>query len=222
MSETGSADRRRGDRVRLRETVPATFGDLECQIVELGRFGARIKHARPIGERRSELRFLMLGERVTLTCRAAHTRDEPGGHVTGIEFLSSDIAAARAIRQIIGQHVAMVLADQRANALGSERIWPEAVPLLREIGTRPVPPPHSSGFLRLELHPDGTWTRTPTRRPNQPAHGFTVLDTTAEPEIALLERTWEIASIEHRPLIRAVIALSLEPDTSTPSDLYYP
>lgn len=222
QNEAGAADRRKGDRVRLREAVPARFGETDCEIIELGRFGARIRHQLPFEVPRAALRFLFFGDRITINCRAAHTRVEPASHVTGLEFVSSDLNAARAVRQIIGQHVAMVLADQRANALGTDRIWPEAVPLLREMGLRDPGSTKSAGFIRLELHPDGSWTRTPTMRSAQPAHGFTVLDSTSDAELSLLKRTWEVASVEHRPLIRAVIALSLEPDVSTPRDLYVP
>lgn len=215
------ADRRKGDRVRLRELVPARFGTIDCEILELGRFGARIRHSLPYESPRETLRFLCFGERIAINCRAAHTRIEPATHVTGLEFVSSDLSAARAVRQIIGQHVATVLAEQRANALGTQRQWPEIVPLLRELGMR-EPAQQPARYLRFEHHADGSWTRTPTSRSGQPAHGFTVLDTTPDAELTVLKQTWEIASVEHRPLIRAVMALSLDPDTSTPNDLYIP
>jgi hypothetical protein len=106
--------------------------------------------------------------------------------------------------------VARALDEQKANARGI----PSAAVQAFQTGK-------GTDFLRCELV-DGTWRRTTTGRPEQPANGFTISAEEERDQVEMLCQTFETADAAGRKLIQTMAEMSISKSEGVPTRRYNP
>ncbi|MGH9457142.1 MAG: hypothetical protein ACRD2J_05820 [Thermoanaerobaculia bacterium] len=232
MSDEES-DRRRVERVQFAQPVPATVGDLEATVLDVGLLGARIRHDRPLELDQSvPLRFEIEGEMIEVDCLVTRCEFQPilseargeRVYLSGLSFLAGGGAAAGALRRLISNHVVRALEAQKANAHAAVAELADDVPFVREsTGGGRVRRAQPASYVCCRLGPDGVWKKTIIARPAQPVDGFTVRLGDTEDEVERLCRAYEAASPEVRKLIRLCAEMSgVDEDQPLPPQNFVP
>ena len=77
-------------------------------------------------------------------------------------------------------------------------------------------------FIRCRLDEKGRWEQERVDDSEQPERGFTISADEKEEDVALLRRTYEIASAEQKSLIRLFARLSIENPSDVPRTRFQP
>ncbi|HVR44877.1 MAG TPA: PilZ domain-containing protein [Thermoanaerobaculia bacterium] len=227
-----SDDRRRLERVQIEEPIRARLGDQEARIVDLGLLGARVEHGRELEVGiETRLEFAWEAEAIAIDVRVTRCAFQPILsearseliYFSGLQFVSSQPAAAATLRRMIADHVMRALEAQKANARGAVAELAADVPFLRESGgggkVRRAAP---ASFVSCRLGPDGTWKKKILARPTQPVDGFTVRLGDTEDEIERLCKAYKEASPEVRKLIRLCAEMSAVGEEGLPPQNFKP
>jgi hypothetical protein len=215
----GKGERRRFGRIRLDHPMNGRFGEAPVQILDISITGALIAHEgrRPQGEQR---RLTLEWEERTLelTCaivrstvwRLARGAGEQSVYHSGLRLIEASAEAQELLREVIAARILRALEEQKANARG--------VPPLAAYMYQPG---KGDLFRRCELM-DGTWRRTETTHPQQPANGFTVAADVPPEQVDMLCETWETTTAEGRRLTRLLAELSISKAEGVPVRRYVP
>lgn len=208
-----SDDRRQYQRLKLTKPILARVRGANALVLDIGFGGALVEHnglAAP-GE---QLRFVFKwqGEDVAFNCEVARSSIVASGREgapdvshTGLRFVESIGDARARLQELIASFVGHVLAAQKANATGTGGVSAGET-ILARLGE--AHRTRARGFITYRLV-DGTWSRSNTSSPRQPADGFTVGAHEDGSEVDTLCRTYEGADEAGRRLIRMVAELSV-------------
>ncbi len=189
-------------------------------IIDLSLSGARIAHqgTLPPPGRECVLTFEWEHHPIELRCeitrntleRLAKNASEKSLYHAGLRIIDADQESRDALRTMIAALVARALDEQKANARG---IPAEAAQCFQTgKGTE---------FLRFELL-NGSWRRTATTRPEQPAHGFTISAAEDREHIEMLCHTFANSDEPGRKLIKLMAELSISQSEGVPTRRYTP
>lgn len=214
------SERRRLQRVKLLEPLPAKIDAQRVFILDVSRTGMRVAHQESVGAP-GERRIVELewdGRRVAIDCTLTHSHVQRIGtaaYARSIYHSGFTIAAAspeseEVLRAMIAWHVERALDEQKANARGI----PAAAAQCFQTGK-------GTEYLRFELL-NGAWRRTATTRPDQPAHGFTISAEEDREHIEMLCHTFANSDEPGRKLIKMMAELSISQDEGIPTRRYTP
>ncbi|HYK04416.1 MAG TPA: hypothetical protein VE974_21880 [Thermoanaerobaculia bacterium] len=215
----GGAERRRYGRIKLDQTLGASFGETRAKVLELSIVGFRIAHEGrlPVGEER-RLLVDWQGAAIDLGCklvrsslwRLARTMGQQSIYHSGLRITDASRDSFEQLRELVGERILRALEEQKANARG---IPPLAAYMYQ--------PEKGDLFRRCELI-DGVWRKSETIRSDQPPNGFTVSAEVDPHHVDLLCRTWESTTDEGRRLTQMLAELSLSKAEGVPTRRYVP
>ncbi len=204
-------DRRVFQRLRLARPILGVIDDQNALIIDLGVAGAFVEHyGVTTSNTRCRLQFHWQSDRIEFVCEVArsHVIRESGTDVvshTGLRFIEAVGDSEALLRDLMATYVGSVLAAQKANANGI-RHDSQNLMLMEVGGARRT---RVRGLMSYRLQEPGTWKRSTTLDPSQPADGFTVAAYEDEDDLEILCRAYENANDEGRRLIRLVAELSV-------------
>ena len=140
------------------------------------------------------------GRSIELDCEVIHnalyklakSAEEKSIYHAGLRVANAIGESRTVLRAMIADVVARALDEQKANARGIPAVAAQAF----QTGK-------GTDFVRCELV-DGTWRRTVTSRPEQPANGFTVSVDEASDQVVMLCQTFASSDAEGRKLIQTL------------------
>jgi hypothetical protein len=204
-------DRRIFQRLRLARPILGVLDKQNALILDLGVAGAFVEHyGVTTSNRRCRLQFRWLSADIEFVCEVARTQviRDTGSDVvshTGVRFVEEIGDSDARLHDLMATFVGTVLAAQKANANGL--LHGNQHMVLMEVGgarrTR------VRGLVSYRLVEPGTWKRSTTLDPKQPADGFTVAAYEYEDDLEILCRAYETADAEGQRLIRLVAELSV-------------
>jgi hypothetical protein len=182
--------------------------------------GIRVAHqgAIPAVGQSCRVSFDWEGQAIELDCQVIHnslfrlakSAEEKSIYHAGLR-ISNAIGDSRTVmRKLVADCVARALDEQKANARGI----PSAAVQAFQTGK-------GTDFLRCELV-DGTWRRTTTSRPEQPANGFTISAEEERDQVEMLCQTFETADAAGRKLIQTMAEMSISKSEGVPTRRYNP
>jgi len=213
-------ERRKVSRVSLSRPLPGRVGTARVYLVDASVEGIRIAHQGVIPGVGQSCRasFDWEGHAIELDCEVIHnslfrlakSAEEKSVYHAGLRIANA-IGDSRAVmRQLVADCVARALDEQKANARGI----PAAAVQAFQTGK-------GTDFIRCELV-DGTWRRTTTTRPDQPANGFTISAEEERDQVELLCQTFERADAAGRKLIQTMAQMSISKTEGVPTRRYNP
>ncbi|HEY0156348.1 MAG TPA: PilZ domain-containing protein [Thermoanaerobaculia bacterium] len=213
-------DRRQFGRVMPVQRIRGTVGSVVVYVLDVSLAGVRVAHQDPLPAvgGTAVLTFEWEGRRFSAPCEVRRTKTEKAARSqyekslfhSGLLILSKDPAGDGILREIIQVCVARAMDEQRANAMG-----------IPAVAAQSFQTGKGDDLLRCELR-GGTWTKTPTRDPKQPAEGFTVSASEVPSKVAMLCRAYESGDADGRRLIRTFAALSISKSEGIPTRRYNP
>lgn len=214
-----STERRRYGRIRLDEPLPGTLDAFRVRIIEIAVAGFRIAHE----TRFAPAQFYDLvidwhGRVIRLRCsivrttlwRLAKNLGERSIYHSGLRIVEAYDDGLAVLRELMAERIIRAIDEQKANARG---IPPLAAYMYQ--------PEKGELYRRCELVA-GTWRKTETIRPTQPANGFTVSADVDPAHVDLLCETWEKTTDEGRRLTRLLAELSVSKAEGIPTRRYIP
>ncbi len=214
-------DRRQYQRITLTQPMVSAVGDVSAYIIDISVTGARVVHQNPLpAQPRLQLEFHWQGRPLKFVCGLVGTeqteRQTRYGKQTlfysGLTFERDLGDSGALLKEMIGHYVEKALDEQLSNARG---IPPRAANSY-QAGKK------DSGYLEFILKPDGTWSRSPARTPNQPKNGFTISREESEEQIAMLCASFAEGNRETRELIRQMAQMSISSEVGIPTRRYVP
>ena len=117
-SNVTSRDRRRVQRVWLREPLNATAGSLGIQVTDLSRWGVGVSHEHPLPYVGQPVVLTVdwNGRSIDLHCEVRRTSipaNHRGPFHSGLAILFSDTMSMSALREFIEQHIRKELAGRK-------------------------------------------------------------------------------------------------------------
>ena len=189
------AERREFQRLRLREPIPARFGETAVMLVELGVLGGRAELSERIATGSSAVFSV---DTLSLRFDAAVVYEGEGSAMSafpwqiGLRFISafekSDVRLRETLTRLASEELEQVRRFPLPAAAGSFN--PEETAM-----RMPAP------FVSYRFD-HGSWNRRGVFVPAQPENGFTVPDAMSSDEIRPLCASYEEADDEGRRLIR--------------------
>lgn len=200
-------ERRRVQRVRLVQPLPATVDGVRAFVYDISLRGVRVMHQDEIGRVDSEcvLRTEWEGFPIELSCAIVRTgrqkstsgSSRPVLH-TGLTITRAAGVSSIALRRLVLHHVERALDEQKANARGVPP--PLAAQSLRTGG--------ETAFVRHE-YAGGRWREVMTTSAEQPEHGFTIAAQTPQSDVDMLRAAYERATPADAVIIKRLAALSV-------------
>lgn len=207
-------------RARLTRPIGGRVGNARIFLVDVSVEGLRIAHqsALPAVGQTCRLAFEWQGQLIELDCEVIHNtlyklargEGEKSTYHAGLRIASAVGDSAAALKKLVADVVARALDEQKANARGI----PAAAAEVFQSGK-------GTDFVRCELI-DGTWRRTVTSRPEQPANGFTVSADEAADQVEMLCQTYESSDAQGRKLIQLMSEMSISKSEGVPTRRYNP
>ena len=206
--------------MKLSRPLAGRIGTARVYLVDASVEGLRIAHQgalTAIGQR-SSVSFDWEGQTIELDCEVVHNTlfklaknaDEKSTHHAGLRIVQASDASRAVLKQMIADVVARALDEQKANARGIPATAAQAF----QTGK-------GSDFVRCELV-DGSWRRTVTTRPEQPANGFTISAEEPAEQIEMLCATFASSDAEGRKLIQLMAEMSISKSEGIPTRRYNP
>ena len=207
-------------RLRLSRPVAGRVGAARVFLVDVSIEGIRIAHqgAVPAVGQSCRVLFEWEGQLIELDCEVIHnflfrlakSADEKSTYHAGLRIANAVGDSIAGLKKLVADVVARALDEQKANARGI----PAAAAEVFQSGK-------GTDFVRCELV-DGTWRRTVTSRPEQPANGFTVSADEAADQVALLCETYASSDAQGRKLIQLMSEMSISKSEGVPTRRYNP
>jgi len=182
--------------------------------------GIRIAHqgAIPAVGQSCRVSFEWEGHSIELDCQVIHNSlfrlaknpEEKSIYHAGLRIAEAIGDSRVVMRQLVADCVARALDEQKANARGI----PAAAVQAFQSGK-------GTDFIRCELV-DGTWRRTTTSRPEQPANGFTISAEEERDQVEMLCETFERTDAAGRKLIQTMAEMSISKSEGVPTRRYNP
>lgn len=217
---TPPTERRKVQRIRLVRPLQGRAGSAKIYLVDASVEGIRIAHqgALPAIGQTTRVEFDWEGHRIELECAVVHntlfklakSAAEKSIYQAGLRIIEASASSRNTLRKLVADCVARALDEQKANARG---VPAEAAQSFQTgKGTE---------YLRCELI-DGSWRRTSTTRPDQPANGFTVSAEEDRAQIEMLCQTFETSDTAGRKLIQTMAEMSISKNEGIPTRRYSP
>ena len=200
-------DRRQYGRIDLDQPLRGFLDDVPVRVIEVSVSGMKIEHDQrmvPAPTRKirvdingKTLQFGCVVARSTLVKLAKEANEKSIFH-SSIRILDPVGESETYLREFIADRVTRALDEQKANARGI----PPLSGVVFQVGK-------GDKYRRCEFI-DGTWRKTDTANPQQPAAGFTV---SAELETATVDtlcKTWENTTEAGRKLTQMLAELSIK------------
>lgn len=211
-------ERRRYGRIRLDEPIRADLGGLPVRVLELSLTGFLVAHEGRIAPGETRPLTIHWDGEIQLHCepirsslfRLGRSLGDKSIYRTGLRIHRYAGDDFDKLRHLIGERILRALAEQKANARG---IPPLAAYMYQ--------PEKGELFRRCELV-NGTWRKTETSHPRQPANGFTVSAEVDPDHVDLLCETWEHTTAEGRRLTQLLAELSTSRSEGIPTRRYVP
>ena len=104
-------ERRRFQRVTLKQPIRAFAGAVAVQLVDASIAGVRVLHQNPLPPSGSTCRVMFQCEfgPISVDCEVVHTENTPAGYQTGLRVLAADRQSQERLREMI----AMLAAKKR-------------------------------------------------------------------------------------------------------------
>jgi hypothetical protein len=196
-------ERRRAERFRIAGAIGINFGRGEGLLVDLSRWGARVRHAAQV-RRGTTVRISFEWQRRRFSAHAevlaarVISLGKALAYESRLRFTSiddeSDNVLALALEGISQHNVRRWIANLRG--------W-------NEESTLPVETP-SGSYIRCRLHGSRWERKSTTESTEQPIDGFLLPADSSESEILTLCDTYERSSEDERQLIRSLAAAAVE------------
>jgi hypothetical protein len=207
-------------RARLTRPIGGRVGNARIFLVDVSVEGLRIAHQSgvPAVGQMCRVSFEWQAQLIELDCEVIHNslfklakgEGEKSTYHAGLRISSAVGDSAAALKKLVADVVARALDEQKANARGI----PAAAAEVFQTGK-------GTDFVRCELI-DGTWRRTVTSRPEQPANGFTVSADEAADQVELLCQTFASSDAQGRKLIQLMSEMSISKSEGVPTRRYNP
>lgn len=206
--------------MKLTRPLQGRSGSSRVYLVDASIEGIRIAHQGLVTAVGQTLRveFTWQGQLIDLECMVVHnslfrlakTREEKSVYQAGLRITEAMGDSRGALRQLVADCVARALDEQKANARG---VPAEAAQTFQTgKGTE---------FVRCELI-EGSWRRTSTTLPDQPANGFTVSAEEDRAQVEMLCQTFESSDESGRKLIQTMAEMSISKSEGIPTRRYSP
>jgi hypothetical protein len=228
---TPDEGRRRSDRIAFRVPRPAKFATRQVVLVDLSTRGAGIRHHEKIDlQTHGTLRFQLERSSHTIECLLTRSTLEMVNvgtrslqiYRSGLKFVGIEDAAA-SVKEAIRKRVARALLRQRADALGDASLE-EGID--DSSGSIPIDLLATyidrSLYIRCTLERGGRWKQEKVNDASQPLNGFTLPADEAPGDVALLTKTYEVATEEQRRLIRLFASIATSEPSDVPKRRYVP
>ena|SRR5437867_720358 len=213
-------ERRKVSRVKLPQPLAGRLGTARVFLIDASVEGIRIAHQGtvPAVGQSCRVSFDWEGQPIELDCQVIHnslfklakSAGEKSIYNAGLRIANALGDSRSALRQLVADCVVRALDEQKANARGV----PASSALTFQTGK-------GNDFVRCELV-DGSWRRTSTNLPDQPANGFTISADEEREQVELLCRTFEKADAKGRKLIRTMAEMSISKNEGLPTRRYIP
>ena len=191
---------RQTPRVILRSARRGHFGDEEILVLEMGLGGAKFEHPTRLDVGRTGA--FVCGP-LTTEAVVRHSVLLPAKqgviYQSGVSFTKVGKAEHELLLDLLVHEAQEQVIEWESNLQGVER------PSARRPARRSAVAPR---FLSLRRRPNG-WEQRITSDPNQPPDGITIVDGTAEEDVAVLKDTYESADDAMRELMRRVATVAI-------------
>lgn len=214
------AERRKVSRVKLPQPLGGRIGNARIFLVDASVEGLRVAHQGtvPAVGQTCRLSFEWQGQSIELDCEVIHnsifklakSAGEKSIYHAGLRIANAAGESRSVLRQLVADCIVRALDEQKANARGV----PATSALTFQTGK-------GNDFLRCELV-DGSWRRTSTNLPDQPANGFTISAEEEREQVELLCQTFEKADAKARKLIQTMAEMSISKNEGVPTRRYNP
>ena len=201
-------ERREFQRLGVEPTVPATLGNHNVTIAEIGVLGARVRHAAAIEDEYADLTFNPHDAVITLRCEVVRQTGQPPHMETGLRFLAAVGESGDRLRLFLARLVAAEF-ETRRNMPKDSIVADNAVDGDRTVRGK------DARFVCYRLD-RGHWKKTRAFLPEQPSTGFTVAQWVEPAEIKRLCQVFEAADAEGRRLIQLFAELSVSDELEIP------
>ena len=191
---------RQTPRVILRTARRGRFGEEEVLVLEMGLGGAKFEHAARLDVGRVEI-FACgpLSTEAVVKHSVLVPAKEGVVYQSGVSFTNIAKSEHDLLLDLLVHEAQEQVIEWESNLQGVER------PSARR------PSRKSAVALRFVVlrRKGGTWEQKITSDPNQPIDGITIVDGTAEEDIAVLKETYERADDAMRELMRRVATVAI-------------
>lgn len=220
MTETRINQRPRFHRIKLAEQLGATIDGQRGIVIDISLSGVLVAHQTPLTVGANVmLHFEWRGDPIEVESGVVRTAvyktaTKPGTRATyrsGLAFGRWLGKSESVVRGMTADLVSRALDEQKANARGI----PAVAAWSFQTGKK------STGFLTLRLA-GGSWKRSQTADPIQPADGFTVSANEDPAQIELLCQAYATAGHEDRKMLRNMAALSISSEDGVSTRRYEP
>ncbi len=208
-------ERRRFQRLDLPAPIGGLFDGVAVRIADVGLVGILILHEGPLEPGRTGiLSFAWQGHDLAFECRVVHSSRSIDAYHSGLEVVAALGDSDMALRKLIAESVARIVAAQEANAFGNRELnWIDSDRTLTAVGS--ARKASMSGFTTWRLV-DGRWKKAASLLPDQPKDGFTVPAWEEEEQIENLRRSYESADEDGRKFLRVLAELSISEAQGVP------
>ncbi len=223
--------RQHSGRITFRMPRAATFGSHKVVLSDLGSSGAGIRHREQIAPGAiDQLTFRLEREQHSIRCVLRRSRLElvdVGNkkayiYHSGLQFAALE-GSTVSIRNAIRKRVERALLRQRADAWADPSVMKGVDESSGSFSTDLLTSwMNARPFIRCRLDEKGRWEQERVDDSEQPERGFTISADEKEEDVALLRRTYEIASAEQKSLIRLFARLSIENPSDVPRTRFQP
>ena len=194
-SNPSPRERRRFERLRVREIVPTYIGRAAGTLVDLSASGARVRHTSPLAlGTRARLTFVWNGRQFAAIAEVLASRVVSLGSPTRFDSRLRFVFVPAQSERVL----ARALVDIGDRDL---RTWVANLHGWEDHASRAEEPPPEAAFVRCRFG-YGRWEQKWTQDPTQPEEGFTVPASVEPGEIDTLRRTYEQSDEEGRSMMR--------------------
>lgn len=193
---------RHSPRVILRHARRGRYGEDEVLVLEMGLGGAKFEHPFRVD----------VGRVATFVCgplsvegRVRHSVLLPTAsgvvYQTGVAFDTLGASEHALLLDLLVHEAQQQVVEWESNLRGDDQFA-----LRRKPARRSAVAPR---FVMLRFKSNRAWERAVTKDPNQPLDGVTVVDSTSDEEIAVLQKTYERAGEDEREFLRRVAMVAI-------------
>ena len=204
--------KREFERVHLEHPIPARLSGQPVSVLDLAVGGARLIGSVSVTPASiHELAIEWEGQTIRAKCSITRcVMRALDAFEIGVRIIETDPDADRMMHHLMATYVLRAIDEQRAN-------WEGKAPM----GPYVYVEGKSERYKRCELV-NGGWQVQPTRRPEQPANGFTVSVEVPPHLLNMLRETYEMTDEEGRRLLRILAELSINKAEGVPTRRYVP
>ena len=206
--------------MKLPRPLSGRVGTARIYLVDASVEGIRVAHqgSLPAVGQTCRISFDWEGDSIEIDCLVIHnslfklakSAEEKSVYHAGLSITNAIGESRTMLWRLVADVVARALDEQKANARGIPAVAAQVFQTSK-----------GNDYIRCELI-DGTWRRTQTNRPEQPANGFTISAEEPADQVQMLCETFAVSDAAGRKMIQTMAEMSISKSEGVPTRRYNP